>query len=81
MAFFRARGCSFKIKKNGLHIVIPAPCPHLNKDGCDIYEMRPEDCKVFDGRNDPLVKDVCLWDKRNQGVLKKGTPRVKGGLR
>ena len=81
LKFYRARGCSFKMRKTGLQIVIPFPCPQLTKDGCKIYDNRPEDCRTFDGRKDFLVEDICLWNKRNQGVLKKGTPRVKGGLK
>ena len=80
LAFYHARGCTFRTRKNGLHIVIPVVCPQLTKDGCGIYDSRPIDCKEFDGRSDPLVSSICLWDKKNQGVLKKGTPRVKGGL-
>ena len=78
MKFYRTKGCrlaynSYKV----LCLVVPSICPQLTKDGCKIYDNRPEDCRVYDGRKDPLLKSVCLWDKRNQGVLKKGTPRVK----
>lgn len=77
MKFYKARGGRL-VRINGAHrMAVPSICPQLTKDGCKIYDNRPEDCKNFDGRKDPLVGSVCLWKVSNQGVLKKGTPRVK----
>lgn len=81
LKFYTARGIRF-INNNGVFCAaVPSVCPQLTPQGCKMGDNRPEDCKAYDGRKDPLLKSVCLWDTKNQGVLKRGTPRVKGGLR
>jgi len=40
-------------------VMIPSPCPHLTKDGCNVYENRPDYCKEYDGREDPFLRDKC----------------------
>ena len=75
--FFTLRGCKVKNYKGNQVVVVPLPCPHLTPKGCSIYSERPDICKEYDGTKDPLMKHKCLWDKKNQGLLKKGTPRVK----
>ena len=75
--FYEARGCTFIASQGVRCIAIPSICPQLSPQGCKIYDNRPEACRDYDGRKDPLLKSVCLWDTANQGVLKEGTPKVK----
>ena len=65
--FYMTRGCWFAPITGGRRgLVIPYPCQHLTPEGCDIYENRPKVCKEYDGRKDPLMKDECLWIKKNR---------------
>jgi len=41
-------------------------CPELTEAGCNIFESRPAACKMYDGRNDPIVRPHCLWSKLNK---------------
>lgn len=81
LKFYTIRGCSFIKVKGEFCVAVSSICPQLTKEGCKIYDNRPEDCMDYDGRKDPILKHVCLWDTANQGALKKGTPRIKGGLK
>jgi len=49
LEYFLFRGENFILDdKNGvLSIRVYKPCVHLTKKGCDIYETRPETCRVF----------------------------------
>ena len=71
LEFYKARGVTFGNIKGVLHAIIPSVCPQLTKEGCSIYDKRPEACMYYDGRKDPLLKDICLWKKENQGRIKK----------
>ena len=42
-------------------IIENIPCQHLTEKGCGIYENRPFDCRMYDGRNDLFYKDKCAW--------------------
>lgn len=54
--FYRARGIKLKMADGfGLDAVIPYKCPHITKDGCDIYDRRPQVCRDFDGRKVPYL--------------------------
>ena len=65
--FHKARGCSTILLHGNIPVVvIPFQCPHLTPEGCDIYGERPEVCKSYDGTDDPLMKDKCLWFKKNR---------------
>ena len=68
--FYKARGGRMVKYKGTNRLVIPHICPQLTKEGCKIYDRRPSDCQEFDGRNDLLVGDLCLWKKENQRRLK-----------
>jgi hypothetical protein len=55
---------------------INQPCPHLVKSddefSCDIYEQRPDGCRIFDGTRYDFLK--CAWKtKDNFVVLEKST--------
>jgi len=61
------RGCWLASISGGRRgVVIPYPCPHLTPKGCNIYEQRPQDCRDYNGTKDPLMKDKCLWIKKNR---------------
>lgn len=72
MMFYKTRGCTFNMQKGIFFIAMHNICPQLTARGCKIYDSRPLACQIYDGRNDPLVKDVCLWDEKNRERLKKG---------
>lgn len=41
-------------------VYIPYVCPHLVEgEGCAVYAQRPLACIEYEGRLDPLMKDVC----------------------
>jgi Fe-S-cluster containining protein len=44
-------------------IIENIPCQHLTEEGCSIYEKRPFDCKIYDGRNDIFYPEKCKWPK------------------
>lgn len=48
LEFEQARG--YKIVQIGTHMIqfrFKNPCPHLKQKKCDIYETRPQFCRVF----------------------------------
>ncbi len=59
--FFKARGVTIIEKGQRWYKVgVPSVCPHLGDDNaCDIYETRPQGCREYDGRKDPIVE--CDW--------------------
>ncbi|RLC88837.1 MAG: hypothetical protein DRJ03_00950 [Chloroflexi bacterium] len=52
---YETRGC--EINANALFV--NAPCQHLTKDGCAIYEHRPIYCRTYNGRLDPAMMGKC----------------------
>ena len=64
--FYEARGCKLTMLEGKFHIVMPYHCPHLTPQGCDIYDARPLACRNYDGREDSLMEDVCLWREENR---------------
>jgi Fe-S-cluster containining protein len=68
--FYKARGAKSVIQLNGRYWAVwPWKCPHLTKVGCDIYEHRPQACREYDGRDDPLMKGICKLPERKLIVL------------
>lgn len=61
--FYKERGIKFCVLYGVLYAAIPSECPQLTKEGCKIYSRRPQSCQEYDGRKDPLMKDICLWRK------------------
>lgn len=58
--FFKIRGCDVSFDEQVfLKVELEFPCPHLTKDGCNIYNARPVVCTEYDGRND--FSKECLW--------------------
>ena len=57
--FYEARGATVSRSNEQLFIVFDIPCPHLNLNGCDIYEKRPEICRIYSGKEE--FGDECLW--------------------
>jgi Fe-S-cluster containining protein len=65
--FYKTRACEVIIDEGELPIiVIPHRCQHLTANGCAIYENRPLDCKLMDGRTCRVVKKYCLWVEENR---------------
>ncbi len=65
--FYSFRNCTVEPILGGrIGVVIPFPCPHLTPKGCDIYDKRPASCREYDGTKDPLMKNKCLWIKKNR---------------
>lgn len=60
--FYELRGFETIIKGGFLIVLMPNVCQHLKVNGCSIYEERPAHCRNYDGREDPFMKDVCLWN-------------------
>ena len=63
-SFYELRGCKTIVKDDQLIVIIPFKCPHLTKEGCDIYEKRHHYCRIYDGREDPFMEEICLWGKQ-----------------
>jgi Fe-S-cluster containining protein len=62
--FYEARGFNVVKHADSIEIMIPSTCPNLTMYGCKIYGSRPESCKRYDGRLDPLLKDKCKLPRR-----------------
>jgi len=56
---YKARGFEIKIIGDNFHIMVQTVCPHLKKSGCSIYADRPQVCRNYDGRFDPVMCDRC----------------------
>jgi Fe-S-cluster containining protein len=72
-----ARGCRVvKETNDAMFVEIESPCPHLIKSAgkfsCEIYNERPEGCRIFDGRKFDFLE--CAW-KENYVVLEKSKRR------
>jgi len=68
-----ARGCKIiKSTNDVLYIQVDSPCPNLIKSNgkfsCEIYDGRPEGCRIFDGSKYEWLD--CAW-KENYVVLEK----------
>lgn len=56
LEFFKARGFKLKqLKKDTAYLWADIKCPQLTKDGCAIYDRRPQACKDYDGTKDPNI--------------------------
>jgi Fe-S-cluster containining protein len=66
LEFYIARGCKvLKCDIDGdnsvYQIYVPYLCPHLREgEGCSIYDHRPLACIEYEGKTDPMVKEICL---------------------
>lgn len=67
-----------KVKNRGVFLSVPHTCPHLMSGiGCDIYDHRPASCRLYDGRVDFLMKDVCKWNLLDE-ILKEEEDGTEG---
>ena len=59
--FFKARGEKTYFDEDGyLNVVIKnRDCEQLTSFGCKTYDTRPLTCKVFTGKDDPELKEMC----------------------
>jgi Fe-S-cluster containining protein len=61
MKFYETRGLEFFMMQENIWTILHKECKHIAKSGCRIYDKRPEACKQYDGRLDPLLTKACLW--------------------
>lgn len=61
--FYTFRGIKVVEYADSIAVMIETTCPHLTQYGCNCYGLRPELCRKYDGRNDPLMMDVCKLPK------------------
>jgi Fe-S-cluster containining protein len=62
-AFYEVKGFEMFIMGGRMYTTIYKKCKQLTPLGCKIYANRPDGCKYYDGRLDPVVTKVCLWHK------------------
>ena len=61
LEFYKVRGWEV-VNYNRFYLAVKKEvCPQLSINGCTIYDSRPETCKAYDGRYDPIVADKCKW--------------------
>lgn len=62
---YKMRDCKVSVLPRGdkaiVVIFVPRACHHLSPAGCAIYQTRPPACRDYDGRKDPMLKDICKW--------------------
>ena len=61
--FYTTRGCRVLTTEQLPIVLVPYPCPYLTEEGCKIYTTRPLACKEYDGRLDPIMRHICLWNE------------------
>jgi hypothetical protein len=68
--WLKVRGCEIVSEdESAVYVKVDSQCPHLKKSinpveqesgwSCEIYNERPEGCRIFDGRNVPFLD--CAW--------------------
>ncbi len=67
LTFLSFKGFEFFTQGEHLFLILKKPCQHLTPKGCKVYAERPQACKGFDGRKDPLIAKQCLWNKLKEG--------------
>jgi Fe-S-cluster containining protein len=60
-SFYEVKGFKMFIMGGRMYTIIHKKCQHLTPLGCKIYNKRPDACKYYDGRLDPVVTKACLW--------------------
>jgi len=61
--YYDKHGCRLISMGESVLVMVPSTCQHLGHSGCAIYPARPEFCRGYDGRNDPLMRDACQLPK------------------
>lgn len=79
--YIATRGCVVtKVKNRGVFLSTKSTCQHfLPGKGCAIYENRPLSCRMYDGRMDFLMKNVCRWNLLDE-ILKEEEDETDSGL-
>jgi Fe-S-cluster containining protein len=69
--FYQTRGCDYWLHHDGvLSIMVPYRCPELLESGrCDAYSDRPQQCRDYDGRWDPHMRDKCKLPRGEYGHM------------
>jgi hypothetical protein len=62
LSLFALRGTKVLFHNLQPFAIIESPCQHLMKNGCDIYENRHVDCRMYDGRKDIFSPERCAWN-------------------
>ena len=57
------RNVKYSVTNMGPFLLIPSACKFLTDKGCKIYDKRPDVCRNYDGRNIPMMKGICKWNK------------------
>ena len=59
--FYKARGEKTYYDEEGyLNVVLKnRKCEQLTPFGCKIYDNRPLHCKLFTGKDDPELREIC----------------------
>jgi len=65
LQFYRSRGLNVLVENRTLLIRVPHICQYLTSTGCSDYTNRPQACRLYDGRKDPFLKDICKWKELN----------------
>ena len=63
---YETRGWKIRPYKGFLWMYKEETCQHLTSEGCAVYENRPSACKIYNGMADPIMRDECLWDKKEE---------------
>ncbi|KKR68543.1 MAG: hypothetical protein UU10_C0022G0002 [Parcubacteria group bacterium GW2011_GWF1_40_6] len=67
LEFYKARGLKVihSTETEESWVTFPHVCPHITKEGCNIYVKRPYACMVFDGSKHPVSSNQCLWPRKD----------------
>ena len=58
--YYKAHGLT--VKDGILYVHLNHQCPHLTKENlCDIYDERPQICREFPNKNNPVLPGGCIW--------------------
>lgn len=54
-----------RVEEKTIYMLVPSRCQYLSMNGCKIYHERPQICRRYDGRFDPLLKHKCKLGEDN----------------
>lgn len=61
--FYNVRGAAVYETPTLPLVAFKLTCQHLTPRGCAIYLDRPQACRDYDGRDDPVLDGVCAWNQ------------------
>jgi len=81
--FYNVRGAAVYETPTLPLVAFKLTCQHLTPRGCAIYADRPQACRDYDGRDDPVLDGECLWNgiteaEEDQDRLLKLSEKVLG---